>query len=170
MSKMLENLYKAEQYYSQYFDYINAPWEVPEEVIAITCNTNKGSGLVGSGEQSFIELMLRGELEEGNYYTCTPCYRPEDATNRYREKMFIKIELIKYLKVCPEELVHLAGQCFEHLVGGGEDIKKVYTSEGIDILYKGVEIGSYGVRAYKKHYWTYGTGIAEPRLSRLMEG
>ena len=165
---MLENLYKAEQYYSQYFEYIEAPWEVPEKVIAITCNTNKGSGLVGSGEQSFIELMLRGELEEGNYYTCTPCYRPEDVSGKYSEKMFIKIELIYYMIAQPEEMVNVAARCFAHIVGGDEHISSVNTKEGIDLFYKNLEIGSYGVRAYRNHYWTYGTGIAEPRLSRLM--
>jgi hypothetical protein len=34
-------------------------------------------------------------------------------------------------------------------------------------MYNGFELGSYGVRQYHDITWIYGTGIAEPRFSKI---
>lgn len=41
----------------------------------------------------------------------------------------------------------------------------VGTTDGYDITYKGIELGSYGMRKCEFLEWVYGTGCAEPRLS-----
>ena len=37
-----------------------------------------------------------------------------------------------------------------------------------DIDYHGIELGSYGIRHCQFLNWIYGTGCAEPRLSKVM--
>ena len=50
-------------------------------------------------------------------------------------------------------------------------VKKVQTEIGFDIMsYDGIELGSYGVRSNPHPLigsWNYGTGCAEPRLSKV---
>jgi hypothetical protein len=36
-----------------------------------------------------------------------------------------------------------------------------------DLICKGIELGSYGIRKYNNHKWIYATGVAEPRLSQV---
>jgi hypothetical protein len=48
-------------------------------------------------------------------------------------------------------------------------LKIVTTSDGYDIEYNGVEIGSYGIRKTSFLEWIYGTGLAEPRFSRSLK-
>jgi hypothetical protein len=46
-------------------------------------------------------------------------------------------------------------------------IKIEKTKEGSDLTIDGIEIGSYGVRNHKNIIWVYGTGLAEPRFSKV---
>lgn len=48
-------------------------------------------------------------------------------------------------------------------------IKIERTNEGADLTINGVEIGSYGIRTYNAITWVYGTGLAEPRFSKVNE-
>jgi hypothetical protein len=51
------------------------------------------------------------------------------------------------------------------------NVVKTYDSrsdESYDIECNGVELGSYGVRHFENIDWIYGTGLAEPRLSTVM--
>jgi hypothetical protein len=41
------------------------------------------------------------------------------------------------------------------------------TDEGADLMIDGIEIGSYGIRTYNAITWVYGTGLAEPRFSKV---
>lgn len=38
-----------------------------------------------------------------------------------------------------------------------------------DLVYRGIELGSYGIRECEFLTWIYGTGVAEPRLTRVMQ-
>jgi hypothetical protein len=57
--------------------------------------------------------------------------------------------------------------------GGGTivdevDIKSPYLYPSYDLIYRGVELGSYGIRSCDYLTWIYGTGVAEPRLTRTL--
>jgi len=43
------------------------------------------------------------------------------------------------------------------------------TAIGWDLNLYGQEIGSYGIRKLGGHHWVYGTGLAEPRFSTLVQ-
>ena len=42
------------------------------------------------------------------------------------------------------------------------------STDSADIMYKDIELGSYGIRKHKNVEWIYGTGVALPRLSIAM--
>jgi len=48
------------------------------------------------------------------------------------------------------------------------DLDTIKTDNGYDITVKGIELGSYGIRECEFLNWIYGTGCAEPRLSKLI--
>lgn len=49
------------------------------------------------------------------------------------------------------------------------DTDDSYMYPNYDLVYRGIELGSYGIRQCGFLTWIYGTGVAEPRLSRTME-
>ena len=53
----------------------------------------------------------------------------------------------------------------------GEDECRIIDTSNLsfDITYKDVELGSYGIRKCDFLTWIYGTGLAEPRLTRVMK-
>lgn len=144
--------------------------------------------LVASAEQSFLYLMFKGQLLPGWYQSVTPCYRFEPIDSIHR-KVFMKNELIfvadaEYtvdflLENQLKKMIELAESFFEKIIMETEDgflschdfieKKEVQQEKSIinfDLIYKGIELGSYGIRKYKNYaLWVYGTGCAEPRLS-----
>jgi len=44
-----------------------------------------------------------------------------------------------------------------------------YKFPSYDLVYRGIELGSYGIRRCEFLTWIYGTGVAEPRLSRVLQ-
>lgn len=73
------------------FNYIEVPWLVPHEVSSITAphalrgdfSTPVGD-LVGSAEQSFVQMMREGLLPKGRYVALTPCFREEKVHNNLK--------------------------------------------------------------------------------------
>lgn len=126
---------------------------------------------VASAEQSFMQLHKEGILSEGRYMALTPCYRHEACLDDTHYSMFLKLELIAVGITCSRNIAQQAKGFFDLC-----DIlcHVVPTTEGIatfDIVTdkSGVELGSYGVRKMLDGtVYTYGTGIAEPRLSVCM--
>jgi phenylalanyl-tRNA synthetase alpha subunit len=157
------------------FERIESPWAVSQSVINITKPKNipdsfilnhNNKGLVASGEQSFLYLYLKGYLPKGRFQTITPCFR-YDEYDSLHSKQFIKNELIitKFdlsNKSTIENIVDLAYKFFQK---HGLTCDKVKTDDGFDLVYKGIEIGSYGYRECDFLSWVYGTGLAEPRFS-----
>lgn len=161
--------------YSQMgYKLIEVPWLVDEETIKVTlpskCKpfTVNGCGslnqLVGSAEQSFIYLALQGKLTDGKYMALTPCFR-DDEVDELHHKYFMKLELID-----------LGGRFYNNMIRDAKEvlskftfkeIKHISTSEGSDLTIDNIEIGSYGIRSYKNIQWVYGTGLAEPRFSKV---
>lgn len=170
-------------YESKGFQRIETPWTVSAYVDDITRPKDRphyqlkhnDKCLVASGEQSFLYLYLKEYLPKGKYQTITPCFRYE-AYDLYHEKCFMKNELIITDKVDTENLNYViksAELFFRTKVDFPDDIKivEIPNDEGTiqyDIEYHGIELGSYGIRHCQFLNWIYGTGCAEPRLSKVM--
>lgn len=161
------------------YEYVEVPWLVSLEAIQATFPGNNNScfqdkHVVGSGEQSFIQLMIEGKLPKGKYVTMTPCFRDEVELSPTRYLSFMKVELID----TTGDIAALFGmteeckQWFEELQPNR--VVEVRTAEGYDLELNGVEIGSYGNRFYERGMidtpdyqqfsWVYGTALAEPRF------
>lgn len=119
---------------------------------------------VGSAEQSFLQLIKEGTLPEGTLMALTPCMRDEDYSDDLTYMTFLKLELFSPGD-CLVDVLTDANRFFSSL--GLIAVSKA-TSMGFDLFLNGVEIGSYGVREYMGVTYTYGTGIAEPRLSKAI--
>ena len=124
--------------------------------------------LVASAEQSFLYQSIKGYLPIGRWQATTPCYRFENQDGLH-QKNFMKTELFltddvrsKILK----EMVACALYFFQQHIPQAERLK---TSDGFDIVYGDVELGSYGIRSHLHLNWIYGTGIAEPRFSNAIK-
>jgi len=160
---------------------VEAPWWVSEDIINITkpigsvpySVKENDKQLVGSGEQSFLYMAVKGRLPKGRYVTVTPCFRLE-AIGRYSKKCFMKTELIDILDKSDiaihrvNNMVKEAREFFESYVPDKSKLQIVSTDEGYDIEYDGIELGSYGSRHCEFLDWVYGTGCAEPRFTRAI--
>jgi hypothetical protein len=171
------NLIQTLEYFkSQGYTYLEVPWIVPEKITAITFDredvfVTKLGDLVGSAEQSFLDMNLRGTLPKGKFCALTPCFRSEKEITNLKRFYFMKVELIHTDVVDEKTLLEVTTKClhwFSYLLNDRAYI--VTTENGYDIEYKGIELGSYGIREYSKFRspfkWLYATGIAEPRFSQ----
>src|SRR5690606_35745906 len=87
-------------YEARGYVYMEVPWIVSDEAINVTlppeaeATTTPLGILVGSAEQSFIELLLRGE-NITKACAITPCFRDEiDGWDDLHQPYFMKLELI----------------------------------------------------------------------------
>ena len=179
-------LAKSQEFYTlKGFHGVEAPWTVTPAVSEITKPKDKkeeffipskNKVLVASGEQGFLYLYLKGFLPKGKYFTITPCFRDE-VFDFLHTKYFMKTELIVTENVCEEELKKLIDVAFEffslYLPKDNLSIYKSLDSDSTDIFYtdenNAFELGSYGIRNCNYLTWIYGTGVAEPRFSRIVE-
>lgn len=173
----------AQRYYQSIgYNYMEVPWIISKEANYITklISPNKDARdyetfagqLVASGEQSFIQLMLDEKMPIGKFFCVTPCFRDEITQNEITKEYFIKLELIHYMNFEDCDLIIMTDDVkkFFYKYFHYDNISVLTTDMGYDIesLNKNnqkIELGSYGVRSYKKHKWIYGTGLAEPRFS-----
>jgi hypothetical protein len=170
------NLFKARGY-----EYVEAPWIVPTEVLKVTCpeehwivQSNIG-GLVGSAEQSFIHLENIKSLKTGKFVACTPCFRNEERVDNLRQKTFMKVELYSNKDVSSIALEHLVNDMLAFYrtflsIDEWSTLDRVSFPDGsVDIELAGIEIGSYGTRERDGRCWLYGTALAEPRFSSALK-
>lgn len=189
-----ERIASARQYYESLgFKYKEVPWVVSPEAMNITCPVSvpkySEPRLVASGEQSFLELALHvGGLAWGKWCCATPCYRPFDVgVSPLHFSQFLKLELINYLDFRPNN----PAETVQDLVGAALRFFKMYvpcevvayqdeprhgcsTEHACDIMAlvngEKIELGSYGLRHSKEvGHWVYGTGVALPRFSQVLE-
>lgn len=169
---------KSIDYYeANNFKRIETPWMVSKSVDEITKPTNRTSFelihnkkcLVASGEQSFLYLYLKDFLPKGRFQTVTPCFRDEEF-DFLHSKYFIKNELIITDSVNNIELEKLVDCCLGFYSNYFSDnvLNIQRTEDGFDICTGNYELGSYGIRECEFLKWIYGTGCAEPRLSKLI--
>lgn len=132
--------------------------------------------VVASAEQSFLQLELDGELSYGDWMALTPCYRYETNHDEIHLPVFLKLELFSLPEEKDEKEMQTAAlrlatkfqDMFFDIRGIPTEIKE--TTEGWDAYYRGIELGSFGVRrTLRNQLYLYGTGIAEPRASFVIQ-
>ncbi len=174
---------RALDVYQAHFDYsyIEVPWIVGDEAVNVTLPPGRrgfrceDGPLVGSAEQSFIQLALDGALQPGRYVAASPCFRDDDVDEQHA-RYFFKVELIEFERAPIEDwgdaVERMAQEALSFYRGIYEarDAEIVPTPQGLDIELGGIELGSYGYRPYKDFAWVYGTGFAEPRFSYAIGG
>lgn len=158
---------------------IEAPWWVSLEISGITKPKDANAEyyipenrkcLVASGEQSLLYTANKGRLPPGKWLTVTPCFRNE-SIGILSKKCFMKTELMITDEVNNRTLNKIIMDATEFFKSQVPDEKLLVTEatpEGYDITYAGIEVGSYGIRSCEFLDWVYGTGCAEPRLSRAI--
>lgn len=168
-----DRLVEAKKYYESLgFIYKDVPWTTDYDVHYETAppDTNfyqvNNKLLVASGEQSFIQLLKNKTLPAGKYQTITPCFR-NDNEDELHQRYFMKLELLNTNVTKLEETIQQASDFFNKFL----PTKLESTKQGIDIISKktGIELGSYGIRHSKFGAFVYGTGLAEPRLTIVLE-
>lgn len=167
------------EFYERFdFRRVESPWTVTEAISNITkpagCTSftikEKNKVLVASGEQSFLAMYNKGFLPMGQFQTVTPCFR-DDTFSPIHTKYFVKNELIKTNDTSTDALLYLVDTAllfFKRYVGNKARVEMM-DDGSYDIICDEVELGSYGIRKCPFLTWIYGTGVAEPRLSRAME-
>lgn len=186
-----DRLLQSRDYYTQWgYRYIDAPWAVSEEANSVTCPEGKkkfeidAGLLVGSAEQSFVQMMLDGKITHGRYQTLTPCFRDEGVYDATHHNYFMKLELIDILSGSQKpnrsmgDILNTAMANFTRILYENKiDVSKLnFITTGnkqhdivLDVKdhrneLMQIELGSYGIRSYKNFTWIYGTGISEPRM------
>jgi aspartyl/asparaginyl-tRNA synthetase len=147
------------------------PWVVSESIIKKTFNGRQfripTGCLVGSAEQSFLELEACGIIKQGRFFAITPCFRDEPKIDDTHFKYFMKLELISLRAYELDFLVDVAIKFHEKFTKKKIDVVKVSENQ-YDLEIDGIEIGSYGYRVVYDDEsalsWTYGTGLALPRF------
>lgn len=138
---------------------------------------------VASAEQSFLHDQLTNEYRiVGRYVTLTPCFRNEEIIDVLHRPYFMKVELINWTETSTEvgmyKMIHDAEAFFRKECKLKVDVipnldpDPISVTRGFDIVTRQgrVELGSYGIREHESvGRWVYGTGCAEPRLTRAME-
>lgn len=172
-------IHNSIEYYSSFgFQRVESPWTVTKSISGITkpewasnfTIKEKNKVLVASGEQSFLALYNKGFLPLGQFQTVTPCFR-DDSFSLVHTKYFVKNELIKTDSTTHEDLMNVIDLAWSYFKDvAGNDVKLKQLDDGTYDLYLGdIELGSYGIRSCPFLTWIYGTGVAEPRLTRAME-
>lgn len=165
------------------YKYIEVPWDCPEVIQQFTIPSGRSITpslldgklvMVGSAEQSFLHKMLQGSMPNGLHQTITPCFR-NDQNDELHQPYFIKLELLAFWEnIFTDQSLQLAGDA---LLFFNQFLKAtiVQTDIGYDIVdsVNKIELGSYGTRVVDGLMYTYGTGLAQPRLNhviRLLKG
>ena len=185
----LDILADAEFFYqTKGFKKIDVPWTAGDEVINLTLPENKYGfylnleefpieRLVGSAEQSFLQMIKDQKLKPGKYCATTPCFR-DDIEDELHQLYFMKTELINFKIYDTKESIENRNKELKEIVDHGLEFLNGYVPCEIiniggnnwDIIDSKhhIELGSYGIREWKHNNkiisWVYGTGVAVPRL------
>lgn len=171
-------VFKAMQYYEELgYTMMYAPLVVDVDVAKHTSPIgaellyhSHNKVYVGSAEQSFIQLHKEGRLPVGKYMALTPCNRDERVLDETHYLSFLKLELIIVGVECSPQYTQMIKDCYNLFRSNVQEafqvVKIETTEEGTDIVWQGVEIGSYGQRKMLDGTpYIYGTGLAEPRFT-----
>ncbi|CAH6421515.1 Hypothetical protein KVN_LOCUS328 [uncultured virus] len=163
------------------YKYIDTPWIVNDVISNITKPPTKKNFyindkvLVASGEQSFLQLILDGNIKPGKFCTMTPCFRDEEEDDLHKH-YFLKTELIDWDYIENDKfineklLIETINICKNFFLKYLPVKVKKMEENSYDIIdcTNGIELGSYGIRSYNNIKWIYGTCCAENRLSNVI--
>lgn len=160
-----------DHYESRGYNYREVPWVISKEAMAVTLPPGRPAtavqygDLVGSAEQSFIELLLRGQSIT-KACAITPCFRIEESYDRLHHAYFMKMELINTdtSNENLQQMVQDATAFFQKYIPAEVDQTGPDAYDIIDKRRR-IELGSYGIRQFNMGHFIYGTGVALPRLS-----
>ena len=167
-------------YEARGWKWLDAEWAVKDdacrmtlpsgmEATKVTWQNADTMSLVGSAEQSFIDLMLRNSICSGKWQAITPCFRNESYTEPARRNVFIKLELF-LCDMQSEKLQGVISDAAEVMyVITGIMPNRVINEDGYDLEINGIEVGSYGCRKVNGRPYIFGTGCAEPRMTFASE-
>jgi len=156
------------------YEYMEVPWVVSGEAESATlppdatATSVQYGDLVGSAEQGFIELLLRGRTIL-KACTITPCFRIEDSYDELHHAYFMKLELID-TDATPENLQRMISDArgfLQQYVDTDIEATGDSTYDIVDTKHC-IELGSYGIRTFNDTAYIYGTGIAPPRLDTVI--
>jgi hypothetical protein len=135
-----QSLSDALRYYKELgYTEMDVPWDIPYEDMMITCS-------------NFINIV-QGKWGK-NYYQMIGS----------AEQSFIHLDKLGKLQKNKKYVA-----CTPSYNDLNNEIKIVKTNIGYDLELNNIELGSYGVRKYGQLHWVYGTGLAEPRFSKVCE-
>lgn len=179
-----------EIYKKQGFIQVEVPWIVSVDAKRITHNGPTpyelitDQSLVGSAEQSFVQLIMSEENLSPNtkFMSVSPCFRYEPHVDFYHSNQFIKLELFVYMP--KDDLFSLWHHVYrEDLVPSNlkNSITFVNTSKltsdpsieaAYDLEINNIEVGSAYVRSFThkgmSHRYFCATGLALPRFSQVI--
>lgn len=185
-----KNIARAIEYFEQNgYEYVDVDWMADKDAVGVTlpkdCDPHElccgvmvsDRYLVGSGEQSFIDLAMQQKLQPGKYVCATPCFR-DDAEDELHHEYFFKVELFHYITpiktsgskstgsvVKLGQMIELCGGFFNQEIKCRKVKLEPFKCDIVDSQF-GIELGSYGISSHHLvGEWVYGTGYAEPRFS-----
>ena len=164
--KYLQRLLLAQTFYERRgFRIVDLPWTCSAAATLATGGPyagerlTSGAYLLGSAEQAFIDLAPKGLCQ-----AITPCFRFKDAhRSAFHQEHFMKLELWSSNPADWDDLMRHAADFFRSY---GDVTERVTGTGSSDLEMNGIEVGSYGATST----YAYGTGLAEPRLSLVLEG
>ncbi len=141
--------YRKGPYYADEGDFASAG----AVSVMFTDQLEQGIASAGIGQNGYKRLLLADSPQVGNGNLLY-------ALELYKNDVVNEHELNKIIEMCQKMFYR------EHEV----PIDIVKTGHLMyDLNYKGIELGSYGTRKYKDINWVFGTGLAEPRLSKVLK-
>lgn len=166
----------AQAYYAkQGFIDTPTPWLVSETAYMVTCPPDidhrrwhgpEDTFHVASAEQGFIEMLHAGQPIPERAQSTTPCFRWEEQFDELHLPFFYKTELYdaNHDETALFTMISLAKALFLQL--GVASAVQPMADGSYDLVcdQTGIELGSYGIRKFDRHIWTYGTGMALPRF------
>jgi aspartyl-tRNA synthetase len=125
------------------------------------------------------------DLTPGYYFSISPCFR-DNEEDEFHFTDFMKLELCivgpsdeSAVSRSLERMIQTCLGFFTKEFKGSTDCRygvaptAVRTKDGFDIEINGIEVGSYGFREVKVsgviRRWVYGTGLAEPRFTQVVQ-
>ena len=104
----------------------------------------------------------------------TPCFRNEPVIDEIHKYCFMKLELFCYTKAPNRYLNFMINDAFVLFdsITDGNVVVETINNDQSDIIYKGsqeIELGSYLKYEKDGYSWICGTGLAEPRMSIVLD-